>query len=238
MESLSGRRMRTFHGHQLRRLIDGLRHPTQGSRARLLVLASVPVGVLVVAGCGAGGRSSSTPGAATTVMTAAAGTAPTVGVPSAAALSCLQDVCYSPHQLAVAYGIQPMLDHGVDGRGETVTVVAPVPGPGEATDVRRDMASFDRTFRLPAARIEVVTSLGGSHSPWQASGEEVGDFEHVHAVAPGATLRVVLFPSSWGNSPKDATADMLAALPLVVAHTDVASISWGLGSHYFTKAQV
>jgi hypothetical protein len=31
---------------------------------------------------------------------------------------------------------------------------------------------------------------------------------------------------------------MLAALQLAVSETDVASISWSLGEHYFTKAQV
>ena len=31
---------------------------------------------------------------------------------------------------------------------------------------------------------------------------------------------------------------MVAVLRLAVSHTDVASISWGLGEHYFTKAQV
>ena len=93
-------------------------------------------------------------------------------------------------------------------------------------------------FRLPAARIEVVTSLAGSASPWQATDEEVGDTEFVHAVAPAATLRVVLFPSPGGQSPANATADMLAGLRLAVSHTDVASISWSLGEHYFTEAQV
>ena len=58
-------------------------------------------------------------------------------------------------------------------------------------------------FRLPAARIEVVTSLAGSASPWQATDEEVGDAEFVHAVAPAATLRVVLFPSVLGSRPRE-----------------------------------
>ena len=93
-------------------------------------------------------------------------------------------------------------------------------------------------FGLPAARVEVVTSLAGSASPWQATGEEVSDTEIVHAVAPAATLRVVLFPSSWSQSAANATADMLAGLRLAVSHTDVASVSWSLGEHYFTKAQV
>ena len=132
-----------------------------------------------------------------------------------------------------------MLQSGIDGRGETVTAVAPVPVPGQGlSDIRQDLAAFDSMFHLPAARIEVVTSLVHSASRWQATGEELGDLEAVHAMAPAATLRVVLFPASWDNSPANATADMLAALPLVVSHTDVASISWGLGSHYFSPDQV
>ena len=152
---------------------------------------------------------------------------------------CQGDPCYTPEQYRVAYGIESLLDRGIDGRGETVTVVAPVPPPNAGpTDIRRDLESFDRTFRLPAARIEVVTSLGGSASPWQATGEEVGDLEHVHTVAPGATLRVVLIPSSVLQSAANGTADMLAALRLAVSETDVASISWSLGEHYFTKTEV
>ena len=164
--------------------------------------------------------------------------APTVAR-SGAPLNCQGDPCYTPEQYRVAYGIQSLLDRGIDGRGETVTVVAPVAQPGQgATDIRQDLEAFDTTFRLPAARIEVVTALAGSASPWQATGEEVGDFEHVHAVAPAATLRVVLIPSSWSQSAANGTADMLAALRLAVTHTDVASISWSLGEHYFTKTEV
>lgn len=163
----------------------------------------------------------------------------TVAASSGPALYCESAPCYAPHQFRVAYGIQPLLDRGIDGRGETVTVLVPVPRPHEeASDIRQDLESFDSTFRLPAARIEVVRSLAGSASPWQATGEEVTDTEFVHAVAPAATLRVVLFPSNWGASAANATADMLAGLRLVVSDTDVASISFSLGEHYFTAAQV
>jgi subtilase family serine protease len=157
--------------------------------------------------------------------------------------------CYAPHQFRVAYGIQPLLDRGIDGRGETVTVLAPAPSlrppagpsPGQrpaATDIRQDLNAFDRMSGLPAARIQVVTSLAGAASPWQASGEEVQDTEIVHAVAPAAALRVVLLPSNLLKSAATATADMLAGLRLAVSGTDVASISWSLGEHYFTTAQV
>jgi subtilase family serine protease len=163
----------------------------------------------------------------------------------------LADSCYAPHQYRVAYGIQPLLDRGIDGRGETVTVVDPYPSPrapaGQprsrklpplATDIRQDLAEFDSEFRLPAARIQVVTSLAGSAAPWRADAEEVLDTEVVHTVAPGATLRVVLLPSHVLKSAATATADLLAALPLAVSDTDVVSISGSLGERYFTRAQV
>ena len=221
--------------------------------ARLLAIATLMSGVLV-AGCGGSSRSStagarggatrpttSTTGASGSALTTtvATGSAPGGAASSGAALYCGQDPCFSPQQFRVAYGIQPLLDRGIDGRGGTVSVLVPVPLASEGpTDIRRDLEGFDSMFRLPAARLEVVTSLAGSASPWRATDEEVGDTEFVHAVAPAATLRVVLFPSNWGAGPANATADMLAGLRLVVSHTDVASISWSLGEHYFSKAQV
>jgi subtilase family serine protease len=173
--------------------------------------------------------------------------------------------CYAPHQFRVAYGIQPLLDRGIDGRGETVTVLAPpqladaqgaqsstvpvaqsssapgAPPPGAnpaTTGVRQDLAAFDRMFRLPAARIQVVTTLAGSASPWQGSAEEVQDLEVVHTVAPAATLRVVLLPANVLASAANATADLIAGLRLAVSGTDVASIGWSLGEHFFSNAQV
>ena len=56
-------------------------------------------------------------------------------------------------------------------------------------------------------------------------------------VAPAATLRVVLMPASVQNSAKAATAGLLAGVRLAVSDTDVVSISWDLGEHFFTKAQ-
>ena len=217
-------------------------HParlTRSRRAHLLAVA-VLLSVVLAAGCGGGPGSTAT-------------TVPVGSAPSAAASGCLlhPGSCYAPHLFRVAYGIQPLLDKGIDGRGETVTILAPAPSPSApaspppgsnqppaATDIRQDLAAFDSMFRLPAARIQVVTTLAGAAAPWAASGEEVGDFEKLHTVAPAATLRVVLMPSNVLDSAANATADMLAGLRLAVSGTDVASISWSLGEHYFTKAQV
>jgi subtilase family serine protease len=150
--------------------------------------------------------------------------------------------CYTPQQFRTAYDIQPLLDRGIDGRGKTVTVIVYAAGPAisppQVTDIRQDLATFDGLFRLPAAHISVVTTLAGASSPWAASLEEVIDTEIVHAVAPGAALRVVLMPSSPQDTPANAAAAMLAALPLAIRDTDVVSFSGALGEHFFSPAQV
>jgi subtilase family serine protease len=214
--------------------------------ALLLLLSVVPVaGCTGSSGAAARGAAAATARGAVTPASSPASASPATttvpgGPPAAADSSCplQQSPCYSPHQFRVAYGIQPLLDSGIDGHGVTVTVLSPTPSPGGATDIRQDLAAFNTMFGLPAARIEIVTTLAGAAAPWQAAGEEVGDFEILHAIAPAATLRVVLFPSSWIQSAANATADMLAGLRLAVSGTDVASISWSLGEHYFTKVQV
>jgi subtilase family serine protease len=213
-------------------------HPVRLTRSRRAHLLAVALLLSVVSVAGCTGSSGTTARGAATPADAVSGCLPAAS-------------CYVPHVFRVAYGIQPLLDRGTDGRGETVTVLSPAPAPNalagpppspslppRATDIRRDLEAFDSMFGLPAARIQVVTTLAGASSPWQASGEEVEDFEVVHAVAPAATLRVVLLPAGVLKSAATATADMLAALRLAVSGTDVASISWSLGEHYFTSAQV
>ena len=189
------------------------------------------------------------------------GTAAPAGVVSDCLLAPVS--CYAPALFRVEYGIAPLLDRGIDGRGETVTVVAVAPPPGApspsapspgatspagtagppaavtaASDIRQDLAAFDNMFRLPAARVQVVTTLAGAGSPWQAAGEEVQDTEIVHTVAPAAALRVVLLPANVPDSAAKATAGMLAGLRLAVSGTDVALVSFSLGEHYFSKAHV
>ncbi len=236
-------------------------HPARLARSRrahLLTLVLL-LSVVLVAGCTGGSGSpaaAKTRGSATPALNAAD--------------DCLfpPATCYAPDQYRVAYGIQSLLNSGIDGRGETVTdletAVSTTPPPGArpapsvsgsvrvagppgqppiVTDIRQDLAKFDSMFRLPAARIEVVNSLAHSPSPWlawtggQVSGGEAGDLEELHMVAPGATLRVVLLPLSVQGSAKGATAAMLAGLRLAVSGTDVVSVSWDLGEHFFTKAQ-
>jgi len=84
----------------------------------------------------------------------------------------------------------------------------------------------------------VVNSLAGSASPWLAGGEEVEDAEMVHAVAPGATISIVLIKQSAVSSPADFAAALTAFLRLGATQGGVLSISASVGEHYLTPAEV
>jgi subtilase family serine protease len=151
--------------------------------------------------------------------------------------------CYTPRQLQVAYGVRPLLDRGINGQGETVVLPELAESqlnPPDVTDMRQDMAAFDRLFHLPPARIRVVTTLAGARSPWLAYGEEVLDVEMVHALAPGATLIILLVPSTALDNTPNAVASAVASLRLGSSLGDVISASEAGqvgGEHCGSRAQ-
>jgi subtilase family serine protease len=168
--------------------------------------------------------------------------------PTAAAAVADCTTCYTPQQLRVAYGIQPLLGRGVTGRGQTVVLLEFPPGAGSAatvtgasqvpavTDIRQDLARFDGRFSLPAASLQVVNSLAHTASPWLATPEEVADTEIVHAIAPGAAIREVLIPSSGTASAGTVIAALVAALRLGLTQGGVISLSADAGEQCFAPA--
>jgi subtilase family serine protease len=177
--------------------------------------------------------------------TALAGASP----PDAAPTDCLDSQpCYTPRQLRVAYGIAPLLDRGIDGRGVTVALPEEAEtGPAQTpavTDIRQDVADFDRRFGLPPARIQVITTLAGpSASPWLASEEEVADTEMVHAVAPDATIREILVGVAGVSTPAKFAATFATYVRIGVRDGEVISQSgmgqdFNLGEESWTSAEV
>ncbi|MGH3543448.1 MAG: S53 family peptidase [Mycobacterium sp.] len=130
--------------------------------------------------------------------------------------------CYGPDQIRAAYDIQPLLDRHLDGSGSTIVVIDPFGSPTLATDV----ANFDNVFGLPAPDLQVVTPFGvaptdpGNAVSW--SQETSLDIEWAHAVAPGATIVLVVAKS-------DTDSDILDATQWVLDHNagDVVSQSYG-----------
>ena len=175
---------------------------------------------------------------------AASGTAKAAPSARPGALSCgppdyfIQ--CYTPQAYEVAYGVAPLLHHGITGRGETVVMpeLANEPGP-TFTDIRKDLAAFDKKFRLPAAKLKVTTTLAGASAPYVAGTEEVEDTEIVHAIAPGAALDVVLVPADAITSAANFTAAVTGLIHAALTHNAaVVSISGSHGEHLFTRAEV
>jgi subtilase family serine protease len=83
--------------------------------------------------------------------------------------------------------------------------------------------------------------MARSASPWLANGEEVLDAEMVHAVAPRATITLVMVKADSFNDPASATSAAVAAIGLGSSLGDVISISAAGqtgGEHCDTPAEV
>jgi subtilase family serine protease len=213
-------------GHRFRPIVRSPRLAATVATAATLVLAG---------GCGSSGAGSPPGGKLTT---------PSVGAAEASCQQRTAAACYGPEQFRVAYGLQPLVDRGVDGRRQTVVLqeFAQKQGPDLAgapvpiTDIRQDLALFDAVFNLPAVQLQVDNSLAHAGSPWLASGEEVEDAEIVHAVAPDASIKVVLIPRQ--TSAASALAATEAVLRLASSQGAVVSIGPGTNEQCYGSAQV
>jgi subtilase family serine protease len=151
--------------------------------------------------------------------------------------------CYIPRVYEVAYGVAPLLSQGISGRGETV-VLPELAEPRSSsgliyTNIRQDLAAFDRRFGLPPTALHVVNTIARSRTPDLAGSEEAEDAEIVHAIAPGAALDVVLMPHGAAASIAAIAAATAKVIRAGVAmHAAVISISGSGGEHLFTRAEV
>src|ERR1700722_4108744 len=151
--------------------------------------------------------------------------------------------CYTPEQLEVAYGVQPLLRRGIDGRGETVVLpeLAESQLSPQVTDLRQDLAAFDHLFHLSAPSLKVVSTFAHPAHPWFAFGEEVLDAEVVHAIAPRAALTILLVKGTSLNNAANAVAASVAGFRLGASAGGVVSPSPAgqIGSeHCVSPAQV
>ena len=199
-------------------------------------LAMLIVGVLAMAACGcapAGAQDGNSPG------TSSGARGPVLSA------DCLTHAprCYTPQAVRAAYGVQPLLDRGVNGHGVTVllpeTAETGPAQPPAVTDLRQDMADFDSRFGLSPARVHVITTLAGpSVSPWLARLEEVQDTELVHAVAPKATIDELLVDPADMSTPAKAAAEFSTVIRLASRRANVVSLSISFGEHFFTSGEV
>jgi len=94
---------------------------------------------------------------------------------------------YEPAAIQVAYGIQPLINQGNDGTGQTIVIVDAFGSPTAAAD----FAVFSSEFGLPTGNFNVYNPDGTPpyNSGW--AGETTLDIEWAHAMAPGAKIALV-----------------------------------------------
>ena len=178
-----------------------------------------------------------------TACASAALTGGTAAAAATAALNCAppgvkMPPCYSPRAYQVAYGVAPLLSRGIDGRGESVAMPE-LASRKPSMDIRHDLAAFDRRFGLAPAKLHVVNTIARSATPYLADEEEVEDTEMVHAIAPGATLDVVLVPpNATSSSASFAVAATKLVQTSITLHVAVISISASDGEHFLTGTEV
>ena len=134
--------------------------------------------------------------------------------------------CYSPQQIRKAYNIQSVLSEGITGQGNTLVIIDAYQSP----TIVHDLATFNAVFGLPNPTFNIIAPDGltpfNPNDPNQVgwAAEITLDVEWSHAVAPGATIDLVLARSS--NDP-----DILSATKFAVENNlgSVISQSFGEG---------
>ena len=122
--------------------------------------------------------------------------------------------CLGPDQVRAAYGIQPVVDGGLTGAGRTIVIVDAFQSP----TLESDLATFDAIWHLPPVPHFSVLYPQGATPFNPADPIQIGwaleiaaDVEWAHAIAPGASIDLVLAPG-----PSD--VELLAAVKYAVDH--------------------
>jgi subtilase family serine protease len=152
--------------------------------------------------------------------------------------------CYEPGQVEQAYNLPPLYREGVSGKGSTIVIVDSFGSP----TIRRDLASFDATFGLPAPPSFKIIQPAGAVPPFDPAnsdmlgwaGETSLDVEYAHTIAPGASILLAETPVSETEG-VTGFPEIVQAEKYVIDHyhADVISQSFGATEQTFpSKASV
>jgi subtilase family serine protease len=134
--------------------------------------------------------------------------APTVTLPSG----------YSPAQISAAYGFNLISTNG-NGAGQTIAVVVAFGSP----TIQSDLDTFCATYGIPSTTVSVYYPQGKppANSGWAA--ETMLDVEWAHAMAPGATIAVIVAKDSAVNN-------LLTAVnyAYTTVNASIVTMSWGV----------
>lgn len=103
--------------------------------------------------------------------------------------------CQTPLSMRAAYGIEPLLQKGYTGKGQTIVDIVSFGSP----TLQRDIDVYDQQFGLPPITVAQISPL--NEPPYDPRGDRTGwgdettlDVEIIHALAPGAGIVVLVSP--------------------------------------------
>ena len=127
--------------------------------------------------------------------------------------------CFTPKQLQQAYNILPLQNKGITGKGTSIVIIDDC----QAPTLQHDLLLYDKVFGIKDTTLNILTPLGTPKCATTDATETTLDVELAHAVAPGATINLVLTPSLSNQ-------DIAAAFQFVAANNklgDILSVSLG-----------
>jgi subtilase family serine protease len=102
--------------------------------------------------------------------------------------------CLSPQDFYKAYNIDPLFSQGITGKGRTIAII----GFGLDPTIKHDLHLFDQYYGLPDPIINVFMPEGELLSLDNLFATETTlDVEMAHAIAPDATINLVLIPNTF-----------------------------------------
>jgi subtilase family serine protease len=135
---------------------------------------------------------------------------------------------YTPANIASAYHLDTLYNQGLDGTGQTITLVEPCGSP----TIEKDANGFAKAFGLPALT-EANFAIVHYPAPSACAGSNeaaTADLEWAHAIAPGANIVLVVAPSSNTDDIDAATFYAVTSLNTQVIAGDFSLPEFFLGS--------
>jgi subtilase family serine protease len=133
--------------------------------------------------------------------------------------------CYGPYAIRAAYGVDGLIDAGLDGTGQTIVILDAYGSPF----AQGDLEAFDSMYGLPDPPSFKQIYMPGAPPFDPTNGDMVGwtaeialDTQWSHAMAPGANI--VLIAAAGDND-----EDLIAGLNYAVEHYPGRPVSMSFG---------
>ena len=133
--------------------------------------------------------------------------------------------CFTPMQMEHAYNALSLYSHGTSGQGQTIVIM----DFSQSPTIAQDLHSFDKLFGLPDPTLNVIAPNGTDPADPNTATEITLDVEYAHALAPLATIDLVLAKAGTATTVSDLYANFLQGVSYAVNNKlgNVISMSYG-----------